>query len=119
LAHPKPQKGASIVMPNRCTLELTQSQLQKWARCSSVVFPKMFTFRENLSQVSLVPEDYNVTLPPPKTASPPHVATVYNKLTGGGGAGVSPSQHPAYLAPALCMFGLLSVVFSSSPVAPS
>jgi hypothetical protein len=28
-------------------------------------------------------------------------------------AGVSPSEHPAYLAPALCMFGLLSVVFSS------
>jgi hypothetical protein len=28
------------------------------------------------------------------------------------GAGVSPSEHPAYLAPALCMFGFLSVVFS-------
>jgi hypothetical protein len=27
------------------------------------------------------------------------------------GAGVSPSECPAYLAPALCMFGLLSVVF--------
>jgi hypothetical protein len=26
------------------------------------------------------------------------------------GAGVSPSECPAYLAPALCMFGLLSVV---------
>jgi hypothetical protein len=31
-------------------------------------------------------------------------------------AGVSPSEHTAYLAPALCMFGLLSVVFSASPV---
>jgi hypothetical protein len=29
------------------------------------------------------------------------------------GAGVSPSEHPAYLALALCMFDLLSVVFSS------
>jgi hypothetical protein len=29
------------------------------------------------------------------------------------GAGVSPSEHPAYLAPALWMFCLLSVVFSS------
>jgi hypothetical protein len=28
------------------------------------------------------------------------------------GAGASPSEHPAYLAPALCMFDLLSVVFS-------
>jgi hypothetical protein len=26
-------------------------------------------------------------------------------------AGASPSEHPAYMAPALCMFGLLSVVF--------
>jgi hypothetical protein len=28
------------------------------------------------------------------------------------GACVAPSEHPAYLAPALCMIGLLSVVFS-------
>jgi hypothetical protein len=27
-------------------------------------------------------------------------------------AGVSPSERPAYLAPALCMFGHLSVIFS-------
>jgi hypothetical protein len=32
------------------------------------------------------------------------------------GAGVSPSEHPAYLPPALCTFGLLSVVFSASPI---
>jgi hypothetical protein len=32
------------------------------------------------------------------------------------GAGVSPSKSPGYLAPALCMFGLLSVVFSASPI---
>jgi hypothetical protein len=31
-------------------------------------------------------------------------------------AGVSPSEHPAYLAPDLCMFCLLSVVFSTSPM---
>jgi hypothetical protein len=29
-------------------------------------------------------------------------------------AGVSPSEHTAYLAPALCMFGLLSVFFCIS-----
>jgi hypothetical protein len=34
-------------------------------------------------------------------------------------AGVSPSEHPAYLDPALCMFDLLSVVLSASPVAIS
>jgi hypothetical protein len=66
-------------------LELAQPQLQKWARCSAAVFPKMFTFREKLSQVSPIPEDYNVTPPPPRIASPPRVTTVYNKRTGGGG----------------------------------
>jgi hypothetical protein len=73
-------------------LGLAQPQLQKWARCSITVFPKMFTFREKLSQVSPVPDDYNVMPPPPITS--PYllplfiiygVATVYNKLTGGEG----------------------------------
>jgi hypothetical protein len=45
----------------------------------------MFTFKEKLSQVPPVPEDYNVMPSPPKIISPPCVATVYNKLTGGGG----------------------------------
>jgi hypothetical protein len=38
-------------------------------------------------------------------------------LLEGGRAGASPSEHPAYLASALCMFGLLSVVFSGILVA--
>jgi hypothetical protein len=62
-----------------------------------------------MSRVPPVPENYNV-MPPPRTASPHHVATVYNKLTGGGGC-----EHTAYLAPALCMFCLLSVVLPASP----
>jgi hypothetical protein len=66
-------------------LELAQPQLQKWAGCSTAVFPKMFMFREKLSQVPPLPNDYNVMAPPPRTAPPPHFATVYNKLTGGGG----------------------------------
>jgi hypothetical protein len=45
----------------------------------------MFTFRERLQQISPVPEDYNAMPPPQGIASSPHVATVYNKLTGGGG----------------------------------
>jgi hypothetical protein len=68
----------------------------------------MFTFGEKLSEVPPVLEAHGVTPPPPRIASPPRVPTVYNKCTGGGGAGVSPSEHSAYLAPALCMFGLLS-----------
>jgi hypothetical protein len=75
----------------------------------------MFTFREKLSQVSPVPKDYNVTPPPLRNASLPRVATVYNKRTGGGGVLVCPSEHTAYLAPALCVFCLLSVVLSASP----
>jgi hypothetical protein len=35
------------------------------------------------------------------------------------GVGVSLSEHTAYLAPALCMFGLFFVVFSPSPIALS
>jgi hypothetical protein len=66
-------------------LGLTQPQLQKWARCSTAVFPKMFMLRETLSQVPPFPEDHGVTPPLPRIASPPRVATVYNKLSGGGG----------------------------------
>jgi hypothetical protein len=94
-------------------LELAQTQLQKWARCSTAVFPKMFTFREKLSQAPPVPEEYNVTPPTPKITSPPLVAAVYNKLTGSGGGWCVSIECPAYLAPALCIFCLLSVVFSS------
>jgi hypothetical protein len=66
-------------------LDLAHPQLQKWARCSIAVFPKIFTFREKLSQVPPVPEDYNVTLPSPRTTSPSCFAIVYNKLAGDGG----------------------------------
>jgi hypothetical protein len=89
-------------------LGLAQAQLQKWARSSTAVSPKMCRFREKLSQVS----------PVPKKCLSARVVTVYNKCTGGGGTGVSPAEHPAY-CPALCMFGLLSVVLSASPVALS
>jgi hypothetical protein len=73
-------------------------------------------FREKLSQVPPVPKDYNVTTSPLRIASPPPVVMVYNKLTGGEGACVSPSKHPGNLAPALCLFGLMSV--PGSPVTP-
>jgi hypothetical protein len=72
-------------MLSNCMLGLAQPQLQKWARCSTAVFPKIFMFKEKLSQVSPIPEDYSVTPPPLRIASPPCVAAVYNKLPGGGG----------------------------------
>jgi hypothetical protein len=43
-------------------------------------------FREKLSQVPPVPEDYSAMPPPLRIASPPRVVTIYNKLTGGGGS---------------------------------
>jgi hypothetical protein len=71
--------------PVICMLGLAQPQLQKWARCSTALFPNMFTFREKLSQVPPVPKDYNVTSPPLRIASLSLVVTVHNKLAGGGG----------------------------------
>jgi hypothetical protein len=62
---------------------LAQPQLQKWARCSKAIFPLMFTFGGKLSQVLHVPEHHYLTHPPLRNASLPHVATEYNKCTGG------------------------------------
>jgi hypothetical protein len=71
----------------------------------------MFTFGE----MSQVPPVMSRPLP---QESPLHLLLllyIINSLEVEG-AGVSPSEHPAYLAPALCMFCLLSVVFPTSPV---
>jgi hypothetical protein len=71
----------------------------------------MFTFRERLSQVPPVPKNYNV-MPLPQELPLHLILPLYiiNSLEVEV-AGVSPSECPAYLASALCMFGLLSVVF--------
>jgi hypothetical protein len=99
--------------PINCMLELAQHQLQKWARCSTAVFSfNVYVQREAVTGSSCS-QGLQCHAPSPENYSPPCVATVANKLTGGGGAGLSPSKHPAYLAPALCMFGLLSIVFFS------
>jgi hypothetical protein len=106
--------------PINCRLSLAQPQPQKRARCSTAVCPKMLMIREKQSQIPPVPKNYNVTPSPLRTAAPPHFATVYNKLSGGGrGCFVSPSEHPAHLVPALCMFCLLSFVLSASLIVPS
>jgi hypothetical protein len=99
-------------------LELAQNLSCKSGQDAvQLFFPLMFTLREKLSQVPPIPEDNNVTPPLPKNAPPPCVATVYNKLTGGRGVGVSLSEHPVYLAPALAcfVFCLLSFLHLLSP----
>jgi hypothetical protein len=62
-------------------------------------FPLMFMFRDKLSQIPPVPKDYNVTSPPPRNASPTRVATIYNKLTGGGGGWCVSIQAPSLPGP--------------------
>jgi hypothetical protein len=108
-----PQKTASIVMPSRLHTWIGPISAAEVGKIPySCFFPLMFTFREKLSQVSPVPKDYNVTPPPPRITSPPQVATVYNKLTGGGGGWcVSIPMHslpdPSFmhvLSSACCLF---------------
>jgi hypothetical protein len=79
----------------------------------------MFTFREKLSQVPPVPEIAMSCPSPPEL--PLHLLLplyIINSLEVEG-AGMSPSEHQAYLALALCMFCLLYVVFAASPITPS
>jgi hypothetical protein len=84
------------------------------------VFPKMFMIREKQLQIFPILENYSVIPPTRTVAPPPCFANVYNKLTGGGqGCCVSLSEHPAYLAPNLCLFCLVSFVLSASPIATS
>jgi hypothetical protein len=59
----------------------------------------MFMFGEKLSQVPPVPKDHGVTTPPPRNASLPCVATVYNKLTGGGGCWCVSIRAPSLPGP--------------------
>jgi hypothetical protein len=115
---PNRRREQAQLCPINCPLGLAQPQLQKWARCSTAVFPKMFMFREKLSQLSPVPEDYNVTPPPPKMPLLLVLRLYIINSLEVEEAGVSPSKRPACLAPALCMFGLLSVVFSGTFCCP-
>jgi hypothetical protein len=79
----------------------------------------MFAFREKLSQVPPVPEDYNVTPPPLRIISPPCVATVYNKLTGGeGGWCVSIRAHSLPGPSFVHVWSFVCLSFLASPIAP-
>jgi hypothetical protein len=57
--------------------------------------------------------------PPKNCCSTLLFAAVYNKLAGGaGGCCVSPSQHPAHLTPAFCMFVFCLLFFLNLPSLP-
>jgi hypothetical protein len=75
------QKGASIVMPNKLHAWVGTALATEVGKMQY----NMFMFRAKLSQVPPIPENYNAMPPPLRTASPPCVATVYNKHTGGWG----------------------------------
>jgi hypothetical protein len=57
--------------------------------------------------------------PPSRIASPSHVATVYNKLSGGGEGWCVFIQAPSLPGPSFMHVWSLSVVFSASPVTTS
>jgi hypothetical protein len=78
-------EGSKYSMPSKLHAWIAQPQLRKWASTVQLFFPLMFTFGEMLSHVPPVPQDDIVMPPPLRNASLPCVATVYNKLTGGGG----------------------------------
>jgi hypothetical protein len=94
-------------------LELAWPQLQKWAKCSTVVFPKMFTLRSCHSLQKL-----RITMSSPLSQELLlHLMLwlyIINSLDMEV-AGVSPSEHPAYLAPALWMFCLVCCLFQHLP----
>jgi hypothetical protein len=93
-------------------LGLAQPQLLKWARCSTGVFLRCLCSKRSRHRILLFPR-ITMSRPLPRE-SPLHLVLrlyIKNSLEVEE-AGVSPSEHPAYLAPALHMFGLLSVVFS-------
>jgi hypothetical protein len=48
------ERDISTAVSNNLQAELAQTQPQKGAKCSTAVFPKIFTFREEQSQFSPV-----------------------------------------------------------------
>jgi hypothetical protein len=70
--------------PVNCMLGLAQPQLQKWVRCSTADFSYVYIQREAVTSSSCS-QGLQCSPPSLRNASQPHVATVYNKLTGGGG----------------------------------
>jgi hypothetical protein len=83
-------------MPNKLQASIGTASAAQWARCSTAVFPKMFTFKEKVPSVL---KNYHVTPSPLRAASPPHFATVYNKLTGGGDCWCVSIQAPSLPGP--------------------
>jgi hypothetical protein len=95
---PQTQKGPSRVMPSICRLDWHSLSCRSGQ--DAVLFPRITVSR------------------PLPWESPLHLVLLWyiiNSLEVGS-AGVSPSERPAYLDPALSMFCLLSVVFPTSPV---
>jgi hypothetical protein len=112
---PKPQKRANIVMPNKLHIWVgTASAAEKGKMQYSCFSFNVYIQREAVTASSCSPElqCHTPSAENCLSTSPPCVATVYNKITGGVVVGLS--KHPAYLTPALCMFGLMSVVSSIS-----
>jgi hypothetical protein len=105
---PIPPKGASIIMPNK---------LHVWIRTASAAEVgrmqySCFSFNVYIQREAITGSPCSQGL---QCHAPFHLMLqlyIKNSLEVER-VGVSPSEHPTCLAPALCMFGLLSVVFSN------
>jgi hypothetical protein len=65
-------------------LRLAQPQVQMWGKCSTAVFPRCLCSERSCQRFPLFLRITGQALLPRITSSP-CVATVYDKLTGGGG----------------------------------
>jgi hypothetical protein len=85
-------------------LGLAQPQLQKWARCSTAVFSFNIHIQREAVTSSSCSQGLQYHAPPPSIAFPPHVATVYNKLTRGGAPSLPGPSFMHVLSSVCCLF---------------
>jgi hypothetical protein len=104
--------------PVICMRGLAQPQLQMWARCSTAVFLRCLRL-ERSSHSFLRSQGLQCPPPPLRNASPPQVATVYNKRTEGGGCWCVSIQAHSLPGPSFVhVWSFVCLSFLSSPVAP-
>jgi hypothetical protein len=116
---PQTQKGPSRVMPSICRLDWHSLSCRSGQDAVLLFLLRCLCSERNCHRVLLF---LRITLSHPLSWELPlHLVLslyIINALEVEV-VGVSPSEHTAYLAPALCMFCLPSVVLSASPIALS
>jgi hypothetical protein len=104
LVQPQLQNRVSTAMPNNLQAGMgTASSCRRGQgqNAAQLFFLKCLHSESSDSRFLLFPITIMSPLPPDSNSL---FATVYNKLSRGGCCCVSPSEHPAHLTPAFCMF---------------